>query len=191
MFSKLATALMALVIGMTANANFESMAVVDAVAQQFSSTLAAGEPMFKEGESATYDMTIAGFIPATMVMSIKSVTAAEVVLNQTVNILGQEQSCDVSMDPNTGAIKKMVCNGQEQKPPEGGEIEVIESKEASVTVPAGTFQTIYFKVKQKSDNSIVEQWVNPKLIPVGGMVKSVIPSQIGEVVAQLKSFVKK
>jgi hypothetical protein len=169
--------LMALVIGFTANANFESMAVMEAVSQQFSTQFAAGEPMFKEGESATYDMTIAGFIPATMVMSIKSVTATDVVLNQTMSIFGQEQSCDISMDPNTGAIKKMVCNGQEQKPPEGGEIEVIESKEASVTVPAGTFQSIYFKVKQKSDSSIIEQWINPKLVPVGGMIKSIIPSK--------------
>jgi hypothetical protein len=148
-------------------------------------------PMFKPGDSATYDLTLGGFIPASMVMSVVSVSDSEIVLNQTLSIFGQGQSCDVTIEGTTGAVKRIVCNGQEQKVPENGGIELIESKEDTVTVPAGTFQTIYIKARQKTDNSVVEQWINPKQVPVGGMVKSVIPSQLGTMVAQLKSFIKK
>jgi hypothetical protein len=170
---------------------FEPTQLIPVISELTADQETLSNPMFKPGDSATYDLTLAGFIPASMVMSVVSASDTEIILNQTVTIFGQGQSCDVTIDGSTGAVKRVVCNGQEQKVPENGGVELIESKEDTITVPAGTFQTIYLKAKQKADNSVIEQWINPKLVPVGGMVKSIIPSQLGSMVAQLKSFVKK
>ena len=60
-----------------------------------------------------------------------------------------------------------------------------------VTVPAGTFDTIYIKIKDKANNDqISEQWVNPRDIPLSGMVKSLADSQLGKVTIELTSFKK-
>lgn len=145
---------------------------------------------FHEGDQANYKMNIASFINGTMSMTVTAVTADSVTMEQKVDMMGQAQSCISIMNPNTGEIKSITCNGQAQNPPAAGDIEVIETKEDTVTVPAGTFQTLYVKAKQKSQNQEIEQWINPKLIPVGGMVKMNTGTQLGPMTAELTSFKK-
>ncbi|PIS10164.1 MAG: hypothetical protein COT73_10880 [Bdellovibrio sp. CG10_big_fil_rev_8_21_14_0_10_47_8] len=59
-----------------------------------------------------------------------------------------------------------------------------------MTVPAGTFTCLYIRAKDSEKNQEIQQWINPKLIPVLGMAKSIVPSQMGEVVLELTSFKK-
>ena len=95
---------------------------------------------------------------------------------------------EILIDPNTGEIKAMIVNGEKKTPPEPGNMEIIDTREDRITVPASTFDTIYIKVRNNDDNSEAEQWVNPQEIPVFGMAKSVSPSQMGQVTMELTAF---
>ena len=102
-----------------------------------------------------------------------------------------KQNCEMTINPQTGETKKFVCNGQEQNADQG-QVEVIDSKEDTITVPAGTFTCLYIKAKSTAQGQTneIQQWANPKLVPVMGMVKTIAPSQMGEVNLELTSFKK-
>ncbi len=144
------------------------------------------------GDTAKYNLK-GGIISGSMTMTIKAVSASELVIGQEVDMgfLGK-QSCEMTINPQTGALVKMVCNGQNQNPGDQGAVEVIESKEDTVKVPAGTFVCLYIKAKQTTQGkeTIVQQWANPKLVPVMGMVKAITPSPIGDMNLELVSFKK-
>ena len=62
----------------------------------------------------------------------------------------------------------------------------------SVTVPAGTFKTIYLKMKDNANKgAISEVWVNPRDIPLSGMAKTISESPLGKVTIELNSFERK
>jgi hypothetical protein len=144
------------------------------------------------GDTNHYNISMGGFINGTLDVVVREKTTEGYWLDQNVDLgfLGK-QAMSVLIDANTGAIKKVVVDGKEQAPPEQGEMEVVEVKESSITVPAGTFDAVYFKIHDKKENTDTEQWVNPKLIPISGMLKSISPSQMGEVNTELVSFEKK
>jgi hypothetical protein len=144
---------------------------------------------FKVGDTAAYKVDL-GFFPATMTMTVADVKTDEVTINQDVDMMGQKQNCVEVLNPNTGEIKSMTCNGQAQQSGDASDIQVIEQKEDTVTVPAGTFDCLYIKATQKSSGGNIEQWINPTLIPVFGMAKSIMPSQMGQVTIELTSFKK-
>ena len=146
--------------------------------------------VFHQGDQASYNLDISSFMKGTMSMTVKSVAADAVVIDQDMAIMGQNQSCEETINPNNGTISKMVCNGQAQNPGDNSQIEVVDSKEASVTVPAGTFDTLWIKAHNKKDNTDIQQWINPKLIPVMGLVKMQAPTQMGEMNVELTSFKK-
>lgn len=180
-----------LIAGMTASASTTINNLMFNVAQ---STLSDVETMglhFVQGDMANYNLDMGGFIKGSMVMTVKSVTATEAVIGQDMDLgFAGKQNCEMTLDPNTGATKKFVCNGKEQNTGDQGDIEVIDTKEDTVTVPAGTFTCLYIKAKQKSSGDNIEQWANLKQVPVFGMVKMVAPSQLGQVTIELKSFKK-
>ncbi len=143
---------------------------------------------WKVGDTTTYnlDMTI---LQGTMTMAVKDVQPDSVTFTQVMDMgPAGKQACEMTINPNTGATKKFTCNGQDQNTDGAGQVEVVEQKEDSVTVPAGTFTCLYIKAKQKKDGGIIEQWVNPKLIPVLGMAKTIAPSQFGSVTIVLASY---
>ncbi len=144
------------------------------------------------GDTATYNLK-SGFISGTMTMIIKAVSASELVIGQELDMgFVGKQSCEMTINPQTGKLLKMVCNGQDQTPSDEGTLEVIESKEDTITVPAGTFVCLYIKAKQTAQEkeTIIQQWANPKLVPVMGLIKAISPSPLGEVNIELVSFKK-
>lgn len=143
------------------------------------------------GDSCNYNMNM-GFVKGTMQMLVREKNAEGYWLDQNMDLgfLGK-QAMSALIDPNTGAIKKLIVNGKEQEPPEPGDYEVIEVKEDKVTVPAGTFDAVYMKAKDKKNNQEVEQWANPRDVPIMGMLKSVSPGQFGPVTLELTSFQRK
>ena len=185
-------AILALAFGLGANASTNTInkLMVDTTRQILLTDVETFGLHLKEGDQSSYKLNIGGFINGSMELTVKSVQADEVVINQNMDLgfLGK-QNCDETINPNTGEVKKMVCNGQDQKQ-DTGDIELIDSKEDTITVPAGTFTCMYIKAKIKKDNSEVEQWVNPKQVPVFGMVKMIAPSQIGKLTVELSSFKK-
>lgn len=145
---------------------------------------------WKVGDTASYAVDM-GFIKGSMVSSVRSVANDGIWMEQNVDLgFAGKQKMEMLIDPNTGETKKLLVNGKEQQIPKQ-DIEVIEIKEASVTVPAGTFDCIHARLKNKEDNSEINAWINPQLIPMSGLLKQVAPSQFGKVTVSLKSFQKK
>lgn len=176
-------------VNATANVNPFNVAVnasqkvmADVIAQGFN---------FVKGDAADYKLNMGGFINGTMKMSVADVGADGVWIHQDMDLgFAGKQNIQELIDPNTGEIKKMIVNGKEQAPPEPGDVEVIDSKEDTIRVPAGTFTCFYIKAKVTQDGKVsnVEQWIDLKDIPVMGLVKTVMDSQLGPVTIELTSF---
>lgn len=144
-----------------------------------------------EGDEANYSMDM-GFIQGSMQMLVRKFEAQGVWIDQNVNMGGfGQQKIEVLLDPATGEIKQIIANGQQQQIPQRGNMEVVETREETISVPAGTYTCVYIKVLDKSKNQEAQQWVNLRDIPVFGMVKSIAQSNFGPVTLQLTSFTKK
>ncbi|MBO9668576.1 MAG: hypothetical protein J7501_17390 [Bdellovibrio sp.] len=145
---------------------------------------------WKVGDSANYNIDM-GFIKGKMVMSVKSTGADGIWMTQDMDLgFAGKQLVETLIDPNTGEIKKMLVNGKEQQVPKQN-IEVIDVKEDHITVPAGTFDCVHARLKDKDQNAEINAWINPQLIPLSGLLKQVAPSQFGNVTVELTSFSKK
>jgi hypothetical protein len=146
---------------------------------------------WKVGDENNYKLNMGGFLNGSMKMFVReiNVEAAEAWLQQDVDLMFQKQKIEALIDTNTGKTKKILVDGKEQATPEPN-FEIVEQKEAQVTVPAGTFKTMYIKIKDLNNNQITEQWINPREIPINGMAKSLADSQLGKVTIELTSFKK-
>lgn len=144
---------------------------------------------WKVGDETNYSLDM-GFIKGSMQMRCREIAADGIWLDQKADLgFAGKQDVQVLLDPNTGEIKKMIVNGQEQQPPKNT-MEVVEMKEDRITVPAGTYDAIHVLLRDKADNKESNIWVNPQEIPLSGMLKSIQPSQFGNVTLLLKSFKK-
>ena len=145
---------------------------------------------WKVGQENNYKLNMGGFLNGTMKMWVREIIADGIWMVQDIDLSIQKQKVEVLIDPNNGQIKKMIVNGKEQQPPKA-DFELIDQKEDKITVPAGTFDVIYLKIKDNANNGqISEQWVNPRDIPLSGMAQSKADSQLGKVTIQLTSFKK-
>ncbi|OFZ28526.1 MAG: hypothetical protein A2622_05370 [Bdellovibrionales bacterium RIFCSPHIGHO2_01_FULL_40_29] len=145
---------------------------------------------WKVGQETNYKLNMGGFLNGSMKMYVREVSADGIWMVQDVDLMIQKQKIEILIDPNTGAIKKMLVDGKEQAIPKS-DYEIVDQKEDRVTVPAGTFDVIYIKIKDKANkDQISEQWVNPRDIPLSGMAKSLADSQLGKVTIELTSFKK-
>lgn len=144
---------------------------------------------WKVGDQADYTLDM-GFLKGTMNSSVRSIGAEGIWMDQNMDMgFAGKQKIETLVDQNTGAIKKMIVNGKEEQIPEQ-DVEVIEVKEDRITVPAGTFDCIHARMKDKKDNKEVNAWINPQLVPMSGLLKQVAPTQFGTVTVLLKSFKK-
>lgn len=143
---------------------------------------------WKVGDQADYKMSIGGFINGTSHSFVREDNGTEIWIQQDMDMgMMGKQKVEILFEKATGQVKKILANGQEQTPPDASQMEIIEQKEDEVTVPAGTFKAIYVKIKNKSDNSIQEAWINPQDVPINGMVKALADSQFGKVTQELTS----
>lgn len=140
---------------------------------------------WKVGDKASYKMS-GGLINGTAEMYVREDNGTEIWVQQDMNLgfLGQ-QKVEVLYDKATGQVKKILANGKEQQLPNQADIEVVETKEDRITVPAGTFDAIYAKVKDKKNNQIQEAWLNPKEVPINGLLKTISDGQMGKVSLEL------
>lgn len=146
---------------------------------------------WKVGQENNYKLNMGGFLNGTMKMYVREIAADGIWMNQDVDLMIQKSKIEVLLNPANGEVIKMIVDGKEQAPPKN-DIEIVDQKEATVTVPAGTFKTIYLKIKDNANNgSTSEMWVNPRDIPLSGMAKSLADSQLGKVTIELQSFDKK
>jgi len=95
------------------------------------------------------------------------------------------QVVEILLDRATGKILKMKQNGQEKPVPEE-KIEIIDQETATITVPAGTFETIH--IRAKSSQGPLELWANPQAIKLDGTAKMTMTSQGMPVAMELTKF---
>ncbi|NCN26674.1 DUF3108 domain-containing protein [bacterium] len=111
------------------------------------------------------------------------------------NVMGQAQKSEALMRRSDGKVLKLIVNGEEQDPDQGGgEVEIIEQYQTTVTVPAGTFDCFYIKAKITDDSGkeqIAELWVNPADVNLDGMLKIRMETQFGGLLMILREFGKK
>lgn len=144
---------------------------------------------WKVGDENNYNIDM-GFLKGTMTMRVREIGNDGIWMDQLVDLgFAGKQTINILLDPVTGEIKKMIVNGQEQQPPKS-DIEVLEMKEDKITVPAGSFDCIHARILDRTNNQEINTWMNPRLIPLSGMLKTIQPSQMGQVTILLKSFKK-
>jgi hypothetical protein len=144
------------------------------------------------GDTTNYNLNMGGFINGTMKMYVREITADGIWMNQDVDVVIQKSKIEVLLNSATGEVIKMIVDGKEQAAPAAGDSEIVDQKEATVIVPAGTFKAVYLKMKDNANNgALSEVWVNPRDIPLSGMLKTISDSQIGKVTIELTSFEKK
>lgn len=179
----------ALAFGFSAHAETFTTSLAKFAAQKVYSAVEKYGLNLKEGDNCNYALDMGGFLKGTMDMGVDKIEPAGVWLHQNVDMMIQKSNVQILLDPNTGEIKRMIVDGKEQTPPKS-DVEIVDTKEETVTVPAGTYACVYIKAKDKTQNQEMQQWINMKEIPVMGMVKSVMGSQLGPVTIELTSFKK-
>lgn len=147
---------------------------------------------WKVGEMAQYSLDM-GFLKGKMVMTVREEVNNTFWLDQDVELsLMGKQKIEVLVDKNTGKILEVRVNGQKQQPPEPGQTEVEETHQDRITVPKGTFDCIYARIKDVSKNEITEVWINPSVVPISGALKQIAPSPMGgKLTMELTDFIKK
>jgi hypothetical protein len=140
---------------------------------------------WRVGDSADYKMN-GGFIQGTSLNSVTKDEGTSIWMKQDMDLgfMGK-QLIEVLINKSTGEIEKMIVNGQEQQKPEKPDIEVLEMKESKVTVTAGEYECIYVKIKDRQKGTTAEAWLNPKLVPMNGMIKAIQESQFGPIEQEL------
>lgn len=148
---------------------------------------------WKIGEKADYSLDLGGFLKGTMNMFVREETSEGIWLQQDIDIQVQQSKVETLFDKETGQVKKVLVDGQEQKLEQGkpGDQEIVESRPDTVQVPAGNFECSYVKIHNKSDNSDAELWLNPEIVPIVGLIKQISQSQFGPVTLELTAFDKK
>mgnify|MGYP000909768706 CR=1 FL=1 len=111
-------------------------------------------------------------------------------LKTTMQLLGQNQTTEALINRANGEVLRLIVNGKEEDPKAGGDMEIIEQSETTVTVPAGTFDCFYVKAKVtgQQGTQTIEAWVNPIDVNLDGMLKTKIESQFGPISMILQRF---
>ena len=143
----------------------------------------------KVGDVSHYAIDIGGFLKGTMDMSVREEIAEGIWVVQNLDIQVQKQVVETLLNKNTGEVIKMIVNGQPQEVKKQ-DVKIISTAEATITVPAGTFKTIDVKAHDNTQNQDIEEWINPKDVPVGGAVQIQTTAQGMKVNIQLTSFKK-
>ncbi|MGZ3693459.1 MAG: hypothetical protein ACXWQO_04660 [Bdellovibrionota bacterium] len=83
---------------------------------------------------------------------------------------------EAKMDRATAKIVELKQDGKAQEIPDG-KLEIISQDSASITVPAGTFESIHIVAKD-SKGQQMEVWMNPRDITLDGAAQEIIKGQI-------------
>ena len=166
-----------------------SQPLIDSV--QIQSNVSAMALKWKVGDKADYKMAVGGFINGTIKSFVREDNGTEIWVQQDMDLgFAGKQKVEILFDKASGQVKKLLADGKEQQIPDASKMELVETKEDQVTVPAGTFNAVYAKIKDRDSGNIQEAWINPQEVPINGMVKALADSQLGKVTQELtaKSF---
>lgn len=138
------------------------------------------------GDFADYNLD-GGFITGTMHMFVREKVSQGTWIQQDLDLsLFGKQRVEVLYD-SEGRILELLVNGEKQNPPDPNDMEIVETRHDTVTVPKGQFDCMWVKMHSKSQNTDSQVWVNQS-VAVSGMVKSIQPNQMGEITIELTDF---
>jgi hypothetical protein len=150
---------------------------------------------WKVGDTLNFTMHIK---PAPMPIAEKiylaSITPEGMTLVQEMSYKTIKQTIEMLMDRDTGQIKQIKINGKIQKLPETGSgsgTKIITEEEVrGFKVAAGTFDAIHL-VTEDSQGNQTEAWMNPRDIPLSGLLKSSsIQGNLFTIESELTSFAR-
>jgi hypothetical protein len=141
---------------------------------------------WKIGDSQDLNISLQSFPMGTMHKEAVSEEGNAIWLKQSMSggMIGN-QVVEVLLDRATGKVLKMKQNGQD-KPVPDEKIEIIDQETATVTVPAGTFETIH--IRARSSQGDIELWANPQAISLDGTAKMLVKAQGMPVSLELTKF---
>jgi hypothetical protein len=178
----------------SASANNQTLPVVvsNAFTQHITANVLAQLP-WQVGETADYKLSSDnGIIAGSVHMQVREMNDQGFWIQQDMDMgfLGK-QKVEVLYDKSTGKVLEMMVNGEKQTPPDPNDSKVVETKNDHITVPKGEYDCIWAKIHDNKQNTDAEVWVNPKIVPIAGMLKESSPSQLGTITLELTDFLKK
>ncbi len=142
---------------------------------------------WKVGDKASYNIKVGTFINGKSDNFVREETDIGFWMQNDMDLTIQKAKVEILINKTNGQIEKLLVNGQEQSVPKQ-DVEIVDQHEDSVTVPAGTFDAIYVKIKDKADGKLSEVWINPKVMPMTGSLKSMQDSDYGKVMQEATSM---
>lgn len=130
---------------------------------------------WKVGEYSDNNVSMMGMPVGTMKKIVDREEGNTLWMNQLTDgsMLGKHK-IEVQIDRATGQTLQIIQDGQKQEVPKD-KLEIISQDSASVTVPAGTFETIHIIAKSEKIKKL-EAWINPRDVALDGMAKAIIDS---------------
>jgi hypothetical protein len=138
------------------------------------------------GDKASYSMDVGGFIKGTSNNFVREDTGKDFWMENDMDLQGPHK-IEIMINKSNGQIDKLLMDGQEQSVPKE-DTEVLEMHNDKVTVAAGSFDCTYAKIRDKKTQKITEAWINPKVVPMTGMLKMSADSQFGKISQEATSF---
>jgi hypothetical protein len=126
---------------------------------------------WKVGDTNTYYLQY-GLAGLDLIESVNKINQEGLWVQQVAYHAGQKvQVVDILYDQNNGSIKKILLDGKQQSVSDYNNNEVIEHKQDTVTVPAGTFDCHYMLLKNKKSGKLSKVWLNPEISSIGGLLR--------------------
>jgi len=168
-----------------AHADFSQLAQAIMIADAQNAVHTQNVINWKVGEFAEYDMSAAFGSMGTM---SKKATAEEGngiwVKSEVTGMASQTQ--EMLFDRADGHILKYRQNGQDAKIPDD-KIEIISQDTATITVPAGTFESIHIVAKSEQAKNI-ELWANPRDVTLDGGIQMIVDAGFLTITMKLTKF---
>lgn len=140
---------------------------------------------WKVGEYSEYDMSAAFGNIGTMKKIVASEVGNNIWLNTDTTGMAAAKM-EALIDRATGQILELRQNGQKQEIP-NDKPEVISQDTATITVPAGTFETIHIVAKTAKIKKL-EIWANPRDITLDGAAQMMIDAGFLTITTKLTKF---
>lgn len=144
---------------------------------------------WKVGDSLSYQVSLGSMGRlGTSVKEVTQDTGDTLWIKNQVRLFGQNEIVEMEFRKADGQVVRMRRNGQDQSLP-NDTVEIISTEAASITVPAGTFESVHIVAKTEQVERI-EVWMNPRDTAIEGTLKQAASTQVGQMILELTSFKK-
>jgi hypothetical protein len=136
------------------------------------------------GEFTSYNIEF--IFPGTLKKEVTSEEKGSIWVTQVMSfeMLGDTE-VKMKISRSTAEILEFYVNGEKQDPPAPPKVDIVEQVEDTITVPAGTFETIKVTLKDLESDELTYLWINPRDVAMEGLVQMESNSQFGPMVLKL------